>query len=201
MSSEIKSLILELYAIQVIKFGSFTLKSGHQTPIYIDLRLVMSYPAILKKIAGALSKLIAPLAFDVICGVPYAALPFATAVSLERDVPMVMRRKESKGYGTKKLIEGVFHKGQTCLIIEDVVTQGESILETVASLQAEGLDVEDAIVVINREQGGKEKLQEKGIHLHSLISIFDLLKVLFYEKKISEQLFRQINEFLATPIK
>lgn len=201
MSPEIKSLILDLYAIQAVKFGTFTLKSGIQSPIYLDLRVIISYPAILRKIASALSQLISPLVFDVICGVPYTALPIATAVSLDRDIPMVMRRKEAKDYGTKKLIEGVFQKGQTCLIIEDVVTSGASILETVAPLRAEGLEIEDAIVVLNREQGGKERLQENGIHLHSLISIFDLLKVLFYDKKISEQTFREVNEFLAVPVK
>jgi uridine monophosphate synthetase len=201
MSPEIKSLILDLYAIQAIKFGTFTLKSGIQSPIYLDLRVIISYPAVLKKITSALDKLVAPLVFDLLCVVPYTALPIATALSLERDIPMVMRRKEAKDYGTKKIIEGVFHKGQTCLIIEDVITSGTSILETVAPLQAEGIEVEDAIVVLNREQGGQERLQEKGIHLHSLISIFDLLKVLFYEKRISENQFRDVNQFLTQSIK
>ncbi len=201
MTPEIKSLILDLFSIQAVKFGNFTLKSGIQSPIYLDLRVIISYPAILKKISNALCTFMTPLSCDLICGVPYTALPIATAVSLERNIPMVMRRKEAKDYGTKKLIEGHFEKGQTCLIIEDVVTSGASILETVEPLKAEGLEIEDAVVVLNREQGGKERLKENGIELHSLISIFDLLKVLFYDKKISEATFREVNEFLATPVK
>lgn len=197
MTPQIKSLILDLYAIQAVKFGTFTLKSGIQSPIYLDLRVIISYPAVLKKISSALSQLIEPLKFDLICGVPYTALPIATALSLDQDIPMVMRRKESKDYGTKKIIEGKFEKGQTCLIIEDVVTSGTSIIETIAPLKAESLEVEDAVVVVNREQGGKERLKEQGIELHSLISIFDLLKVLFSEKKISESTFREVNEFLT----
>lgn len=198
MNPEIKSLILDLYAIQAVKFGTFTLKSGIESPLYIDLRGIISYPTILKRISHAMEKLISPLIFDLLCGVPYTALPLATAISLDRDIPMVMRRKEAKNYGTKKMIEGVFHKGQICLIIEDVITSGASILETTASLEAEGLIIEDAVVVLNREQKGQENLREKGIQLHSLISIFDLLKILLYEKKISEDTFRKTNEFLAT---
>lgn len=201
MNPEVKSLILDLYAIQAVKFGSFTLKSGIQSPIYLDLRVIISYPDILKKITNALGKLLDNLHFELLCGVPYTALPIATALSLDRHIPMVMRRKEAKDYGTKKMIEGVFHEGQVCLIIEDVITSGASILETATSLQAEGLEIEDAIVIINREQGGKEHLREKGIHLHPLISILDLLKVLFYEKKISEETFRAVNEFLSAPVK
>jgi uridine monophosphate synthetase len=201
MTPEIKSLILDFFSIQAVKFGTFMLKSGIQSPIYLDLRVIISYPAILKKISSAFCQLIASLSCDLICGVPYTALPIATAISLERNVPMVMRRKEVKDYGTKKLIEGKFEKGQICLIIEDVVTSGASILETVAPLKSEGLEIEDAVVVLNREQGGKERLKENGIELHSLISIFDLLKVLFYEKKIPEMTFREVNEFLAAPVK
>jgi uridine monophosphate synthetase len=197
MTPEIKSLILDLFSIEAVKFGSFTLKSGIQSPIYLDLRLIISYPKTLKKISGALNGLIKPLSFDLICGVPYTALPIATALSLEHNLPMLMRRKEAKDYGTKKLIEGKFEKGQTCLIIEDVITSGTSILETVAPLKAEGLEIQDAIVVLDREQGGKERLKGNGIALHSLISVFDLLKVLFYEKKISEGTFREANEFFS----
>ncbi len=198
MTPEIKSLILDLYAIEAIKFGSFTLKSGIQSPIYIDLRLVISYPPLMKKLSAALEKLIAPLSFDVLCGVPYAALPMTTALSLEGNHPMIMCRKETKDYGTKKLIEGKFEKGQTCLLIEDVVTSGASIMETAASLRKQDLEINDAIVMLDREQGGKQKLKENSIELHALMSIFDLLKVLSDEKKISEETVKKVNDFLKT---
>lgn len=201
MTPEVKSIILDLFAIEAVKFGTFTLKSGIQSPIYFDLRLIISYPQLLKKISKELESLMKGLSFDLICGVPYTAMPIATSLSLDLNVPMLMRRKEVKDYGTKKLIEGVYTKGQSCLIVEDVITSGASILETIAPLENEGLIVEDVVVVLNREQGGTERVKEKGIFVHALISVFDLLKVLFSEKKISESTLREVNEFLSLSVK
>jgi len=197
MEKEIKEIVLELFAIDAIRFGEFTLKSGLSSPIYIDMRLIISYPKLLKNISRALWSLAARLNFDHICGVPYTALPVATAISLEHDIPMLLRRKEVKEYGTKKSIEGVFKLKERCLIIEDVVTSGSSILETASALEKEGIVVEDALVILSREQGGREKLKERGIFLHPLLTIFDLLKLLFHEKRITEQTFTDVNHFLS----
>ena len=109
-----KQLILRLHEVGAVKFGSFTLKSGLQSPIYIDLRLIISFPDLLKAVAQCMWQIVSPATNkpDVLCGVPYTALPIATHMSLEHNLPMVMRRKEAKNYGTKKLIEGVFETGQ-----------------------------------------------------------------------------------------
>jgi uridine monophosphate synthetase len=195
MTPEIKAIVLELYAIEAIKFGTFTLKSGVSSPIYLDLRLIISYPNLLRRISQALWPLAARLSFDRLCGVPYTALPIATALSLEHEIPMLLRRKEVKEYGTKKSIEGVFKPQERCLIIEDVVTSGSSIIETASALEKEGLVVEDALVVISREQGSR--LKERGLFLHPLLTIFDLLKVLFHEKHISEETFKSVNSYLS----
>lgn len=193
-----QTLILKLHEIQAIQFGNFTLKHGVQSPFYIDLRIAISYPALLKEMSELIAKRVKSLNYDLICGVPYAAIPLATALSIRDDIPMIMLRKKAKEYGTKKVIEGVFQPGQTCLVVEDVIAVGASILETAEQLRREGLKVTDAVVVVDREQGGNKKLQQEGIQLHSLIPISELITTLERAKKISESTAQAVKAFVAT---
>jgi len=175
--AEESSLILELYQIGAVQFGEFTLKNGKKSNVYIDLRRIVSYPFILKFIAQAIWKKIADCEFDLVCGVPYTALPIATCISIEHHVPMVMRRKEKKDYGTKKIIEGQFTKGQRCLVVEDVITTGSSILETGAEIEKVGLVVADVIALIDREETPLSELHER-YKVHTVLKLSHILQVL-----------------------
>lgn len=192
-----KEIALALSEIGAIKFGEFTLKSGMKSPIYIDLRIIISYPKVLKLISDAMVEVSKNLKFDVIAGIPYTALPIATAISLDQDWPMVYARKEVKDYGTKKKLEGVYKEGQTALIIDDLITTGGSKFETAEPFEASGLKITDFVVLVDREQGGGRQLEEKGYKLHSIIGINELLDILKEEGKISENDYDRSKKFIA----
>lgn len=191
-----ESLLNKLFEIGAVKFGEFKLKSGIMSPIYIDLRLTVSYPELLKEVGEAMWEKVQNLPFDIICGVPYTALPIATAISIAHNRPMVMRRKEVKDYGLKKTIEGKFEAGQNVLVIEDLVTSGMSVFETIEPLQHGGLKVTDIVVLIDREQGGKKHIQEKGYNLHSVLTISEILETLEKSEKINSTMAGQVRAFI-----
>lgn len=194
---EKKSLVTTLFNIGAVKFGSFTLKSGIQSPIYLDLRIIVSYPALLETIGDAFWSQIENCKFDLICGVPYTALPIATVISVHHRIPMIMRRKEAKAYGTKKTIEGIYKDGQTCVIIEDLITSGASVLETVEPIEQELLKVRDIAVLIDREQGGRQKLESLGYNVHALLTMTEVLDILLEAKKIDAATRESVLEFIS----
>lgn len=141
-----------------------------------------------------------PQAFicDQLCGVPYTALPIATILSIKTKKPMLIRRKEAKAYGTKKLIEGQFKPNQRCVIIEDVVTSGSSILETEADLRKEGLLVDQAVIILDREQGGLENLRKRGIEVAALITMSKLMNILLKAGLVTAAISEQVKEYLKS---
>ncbi len=190
-------IIDSLISIGAVKFGMFTLKSGIESPVYLDLRIIVSYPKLLQDIASALIELASDLIYDKIAGIPYTALPIASAFSLASGIPMIYARKEKKDYGTARQIEGVWKPGEKVLIIDDLITNGESKFETFSVFEQAGLTTKDVIVLIDREQGGKEKLKSNGYQLFSVISIVEILDRMKKQSQIDKSLYDKTLQFLS----
>jgi uridine monophosphate synthetase len=166
------------------------------SPIYIDLRLLVTYPELLKLVAKDMAKILRKLNYDRIAGIPYAAMPIATAISLAVSKPMIYTRKEQKEYGTKKQIEGEYKSGERIVVIDDLVTTAKSKFEAIEPLLAEGLIVKDIVVLIDREQGGKEQLKEKGYELHACIELGKMMKFLLKEGKLEQAKYDEVLKFI-----
>ena len=134
LDSKLSTLTDELLSAGCIKFGEFTLKSGLKSPIYIDLRQIITYPKLLEQVGAAYLPLLEKLQFDRLAGLPYAAIPIATAISLAGNFPMIYPRKEVKAYGTKAEIEGEYQAGETIVVIDDLATTGGSKFEAIEKL-------------------------------------------------------------------
>ncbi|KAK9711408.1 Orotidine 5prime-phosphate decarboxylase / HUMPS family [Popillia japonica] len=195
--SKLCEFAINLFKIDAIKFGNFQTKIGMWTPVYCDLRMLVSYPKLLEDLVHIMHKKIQNVSFDIICGVPYTALPIATVLSIKTGYPMVMRRKEAKSYGTKKLIEGNYKQGDKCIIIEDVITSGSSVLETAKDLQNEGIIVTDVVVVLNREQGGEDVLQQDGVKTHALLTMTQLVEILENAGCIDTSVHNKVLQYLS----
>lgn len=186
-----------LYDVNAIKLGNFTLSSGRNSSFYIDLRVLQSYPLYFRKTISLLKMLILSRIgldeFDYICSIPTSGTIFGSSLSYELFKPHIYVRKDTKGYGTQKKIEGNLIPGSRLLFIEDVVTTGNSLLSAVESV-AEYTTNNRAVVIIDREQGAVEKFKQYNILVDSAISILQAIEILRDNKRISYEDYSTIKK-------
>jgi uridine monophosphate synthetase len=189
-----QDLILQLYDIGCILFGNFVQASGATFPYYIDLRKIISNPQIFHQTLIAYADILEDLSFDRIAGIPYGSLPTATGLALRLNYPMIFPRKEVKAHGTRRVIEGNFHPGETVVVVDDILISGKSVMEGAEKLKSSGLKVDDIVVFIDHGQGVKDRLRENGYRAHSVLTISEITQTLYQANRISEEQFKLLTE-------
>lgn len=192
----VKELILALFSAGCIKFGEFKLKSGIMSPICIDLRILVSFPELLAEVGRHLGNRANELGAARLAGIPFAGLPLAVVASQASGIPMIYPRPP-KAHGTGVSIEGLYEQGDFVVEIDDVITDGASKIESARPLLAAGLFVPIVLVVIDREQGGKEILSRNGFELHSITTITHVTDVLYNASAIDKAMVNRVTDFLT----
>jgi uridine monophosphate synthetase len=188
-----------LHRIGAVRFGDFVLKDGRHSPFYLDLRILVSHPAALARVARAMLQRAAALTYDRIAGIPYAGLPIAVAMSLIAERAMIYARKEAKRYGTQRMVEGEYQVGDRALLVDDVITSGGAKIEALAPFREAGLIVEDVLVVIDRSEGRATELTAAGLRLHRVLDARGLLGHLGEQGVVSAADLARAIDFLGVP--
>jgi orotate phosphoribosyltransferase len=180
-----------LNRIGAVQFGAFKLTSGKISPYYIDLRIVPSFPDAFHKICNIyvqfVKNTVGEKNFERIVGIPVAGIPFAAIVAYDIGKPFLYTRKGVRLHGRQRRIEGVLAPGNRILLIDDLITTGLSLEKAAKALTAEGGVVTDAVVLIDRQEGGRERLERRSIRLHALLSISDIANTLAELGTIDEE--------------
>lgn len=191
-----------LWRLGAVQFGEYTLgRTAVRSPVYLNVRKIIGHPETLRRAADVIHAEITALQamrnpglahFDLVAGVPLGGLHIATTYSLRANVPLVYLHPGRE----ETTIEGVYNPGQTALIMDDLVTGGGSIAETASSLRAAGLLVRDAFVLVDRQQGARERLRSEGISLRSALNLQVILNYLMSSGLIEEEWYRRSMAYL-----
>jgi orotate phosphoribosyltransferase len=183
-----------------VKFGDYILTSGKKSPYYIDLRQTISSPITMDWIANSLTRIVVNeigiSRIDKILGVPTAGVPFATVVSQKLGIPLIYYRQARKEHGVRKKVEGILDRNDRVLIVDDLITTGDSVIEAAEVVRDQGGVVNEMVVLLDREQGGEENLRKSRIEPHLLFKISDAMNWLHSVRLLSDDIYQTLIRYL-----
>jgi len=197
----VKDFAIFLQESGAIKFGNFKLSSGKDSAYYIDLRLIPSFPHQFRKMIKALQDLISKKigldSFDCIASIPTSGLVIASALAIETVKPLIYIRQKPKDYGTSSTIEGEVSAGSRILLIDDVGTTGQSLLNAIKALKEAKTTVTAAFVILNRFEGARELLASQSVKLYELTDVLTISNILYDAKLLDEQTLSRIKKQMS----
>jgi len=201
MQTTIDKVANALYASGCLKFGTFKIKSGAMSPYYIDLARVLSAPQQLTTIAEVaaekIKQIMAEDKVDKLASIELKGALIVPSIACKLNLPCVIVRKEAKAYGVTGRIAGAdVNKGDNILFFDDVISEGLSKVEGIKPLQELGANVRQLLVVVNREQGGKENLEKLGYHVQAIAKISEIVESLYKQKRISKEQADKVLDYL-----
>lgn len=196
------ALVTQLFDIGAIKFGRFRLKLHERhpeaplSPLYIDLRVVRRFPAVKRAAVDVYEELLRGLRFDLLADVPMAATPFVASLSDRLQTGQITPRLDQKTHGSGARVDGLLERdrGARAALIDDLVTKADSKIEAALVLKEEGVAVNDIVVLIDREQGGRQQLAGAGYHLHAAMTMGQILRFYLESGQIDGARYHQIVE-------
>jgi orotate phosphoribosyltransferase len=176
-----------------LQFGMFTLSGGRLSPYYLDLRVIPSFPDAFHTCSDLLEKNAKSIeGIEKIGGIPTGGLPWASVLAYALSKPLVYTRKDIKLHGREKTVEGILTPGDKVLLIDDVITTGKNILTALQSIRGEGGVVENALVLLDRQEGGEKHLSKEGVKLHSVAKISAVAQKLLDMDAITKTQFEEL---------
>lgn len=198
-----------LWDLGAIQFGDFTLgRTTLHSPVYVNLRLLISNPRALQRAARVmweevrtLQSMLRPQVqpFQRVTGIPFGGLQLGLAFSLTSKIPLVYIHPAKNRDVSEPFVEGLFERGETALLIDDLITSGGNVLETATFLQIQaGLRVKDVVVLLDRQEGARERLKSYGINLISILGLETMLNYLMASGKIAEDWYKKSVEYISS---
>ena len=186
--------LLDLYDSGAILEGDFMWRNI-PSPIQIDMKQIISNPPLFKQAVDLIAIKVYRCSFDLVCGVPWAAVPFVGALGMQYDLPFIMARKSKKTLGLQKMIEGEYSSGQRVLVVEDCIGSGMSAQETIMILEEHGLIVDDIVTILDLEHGAAEKFARQEKRIHAVATLGDLIEVLRKNNRGTPEFLARVAEY------